>query len=461
VALLGLASRALLAVPPPVDGLAAPGVLAVRCGALIDGSGSVPRGPSVVLVRDGRIASLAEGGAAPPGVALLDLAGYTCLPGLIDLHTHLTDRPEDTADLRVFLTRTPEEALARGRENAAATVCAGFTTVRDVGTYIAGTDVALRDAIRAGEFLGPRMQVAAFYLTIPGGGGDLLIPGVAEAGIPLRLRRGVARGAAEFRRRAELALAQGADVLKVIASGAVLAYGGVPGAPEMRPDELRAVAAVAHRAGRKLAAHAHGARSVEEAIRAGADTIEHASLLDEGGIRLARERGVPLVMDVYNGDFIDTEGRRQAWPEEFLRKNRETMAEQRRRFTRAHRAGAPLAFGTDAAVYPHGDNARQLAVMVSLGMSPMEALRSATSIAARAMGWDDRVGFLAPGGWADLVAVSGDPLADVRRLERVEVVVQGGRVLRTPPGIAPADPSGRPSDPHPCDNIGAVTAKHR
>jgi len=307
---------------------------------------------------------------------------------------------------------------------------AGFTTARDVGTYVAWADRALRDEINAGRAVGPRMQAAGFYLTVPGGGGDLVIPGRAESEIPTQVRMGVARGPEEFRRKAEQAVAGGADFLKVIASGAVLAYGGIPGEPEMTPEEIVAVAEVAHRNGLKLAAHAHGARSIREAILAGADTIEHASLIDDEGIRLASEHDVALSMDVYNGDYIDTEGRRQNWPEEFLRKNLETTEAQRQGFEKAHAAGVPIVYGTDAAVYPHGLNARQFVKMVERGMTPMEAIRSATAVGAKYMGWSDRVGALAPGRYGDVIAVACDPLADVACLQHVEVVVKGGLVFR-------------------------------
>jgi len=257
---------------------------------------------------------------------------------------------------------------------------------------------------------------------------------VKEGERPAAVRTGVARGPDAFRARARDAVAGGADVLKVIASGAVLAYGGVPGAPEMTPAELAAVTGVAHAAGLRVAAHAHGARSITEAILAGADTIEHASLIDDAAIALARERGTVLVMDVYNGDWIDEEGRRAGWPAEFLRKNLETTEAQRQGFTRAHAAGVTIAFGTDAGVFPHGLNARQFPVMVARGMSPMAAIRSATSVAARAIGREADVGSLAPGRLGDLVAVRGDPLADVRLLGQVDVVVKGGLVLRLPAG---------------------------
>jgi len=408
------------------------GSLTVRCGRLVDGLSDAVREAVVVRIEKGRIVAVAEDAA--PGVAapVLDLGRHTCLPGLIDMHTHLSDLPGDTADLSVYLRRTLEEQVALGRENARTTLLAGFTTVRDVGTYIAWSDRALRDEILRGETIGPRMQVSGFYLTVPGGGGDLLIPGIPEQEIPAHVRTGVARGPEEFRRRAELAVAGGADLLKVIASGAVLAYGGVPGAPEMTPEEIRAVVLVAHAAGRKVTAHAHGARSIKEAILAGVDSIEHASLIDDEAIALAREHQVPLSMDVYNGSYIDTEGRIQGWPEEFLRKNLETTDVQREGFAKAHRAGVPIVYGTDAAVYPHGWNARQFEIMVRLGMSPMQAIKSSTSLAARAMGWSDRVGAIAPGLYGDLVAVEGDPLADPRALQRVTVVIKGGLAFKLP-----------------------------
>jgi imidazolonepropionase-like amidohydrolase len=405
------------------------GTLAIRCGRLVDGLEDEPREDVTVSIERGRIVAIGEDSTLAQGTPVLDLSAHTCLPGLIDMHTHLSDQPGDTADLSVYLRRTLEEQVALGRENARVTLLAGFTSVRDVGTYVAWSDRVLRDEILRGETLGPRMQVSGFYLTVPGGGGDLLIPGIPEREIPALVRMGVARGPEEFRRKAQLAVAGGADLLKVIASGAVLAYGGVPGAPEMTPEEIRAVVLVGHAAGRKVTAHAHGARSIKEAILAGVDSIEHASLIDEEAIALARERRIPLSMDVYNGSYIESEGRRQGWPEEFLRKNLETTDAQRQGFTRALRAGVPIVYGTDAAVYPHGWNARQLEVMVALGMTPMQAIQSATSVAASAMGWSDAVGSLAPGRYGDLIAVEGDALADLRSLQKVSVVIKGGLVF--------------------------------
>lgn len=413
-------------------GRSAPHVLAVRCGHLVDGVSDEVGRDVVVIIRDGQIASVGHDVAIPPGAEVLDLSGYTVLPGLIDMHDHLTDAPSDAVDLKVNFARSLEEEQTRARRQAEATLVAGFTSVRNLGTYIAWTDKTLRDTIDRGDVPGPRMQIVGYYLTIPCGGGDLCVPGVKEADIPSRVRMGVARGAAAFRAKAQAAIAGGADLLKVIASGAVMAFDGVPGKPEMTREEIAAVAAVAHAAGKRLAAHAHGAQSIKDAILAGADTIEHASFIDDEGIALAKARGVALSMDIWNGTWIDTEGARLGWPKEFLDKNRETMEIQRRAFTRAVAAGVIIVYGTDAAVYPHGENARQFAVMVERGMRPMDAIRSATSTAARVMGWADRVGAIATGRFGDLIAVRGDPLADIRVLERVEVVVKGGHVVKRP-----------------------------
>ena len=419
--------------------------LMIDCGRLVDGLTDTVRERQRVRIERGRIVAVeplaasttgaASATAPEPGMPRVDLTAYTCLPGLLDLHTHLTDIPENTADFRIYPRRSVEEHMTFARANARATLAAGFTTVRDVGGYVGGLDRELRDEIDGGRTPGPRMQVSIGYLTISGGGGDMLLPGFprAEARTPLaRLRRGVAKGPAEFAAKARAFLDDGADVLKIIASGAVLSPGGVPGSPEMTPDEIAAVAREAHARGRRLAAHAHGARSVKEAILAGADTIEHASIIDEEGLLLARERGVALAMDVYNGDYIDTEGRRQGWPAEFLQKNLDTTEVQRKAFTRAVALGVPIVYATDAGVFPHGLNARQFRIMVERGMTPMQAIRAATGVAAHHMGWGDRVGALAPGRYGDLIAVRGDPLRDITVLERVDVVVKGGAVAKAP-----------------------------
>ena len=418
------------------------GTIAVHCGQLIDGANNMPHGESLVLIRDGRIKRIEPGSGRGSGattmVPVLDLTEYTCLPGLIDMHTHLTDRPEDTADLRVYFSRSAEDTLHQGVENAWATLLAGFTTVRNVGTYVQNGDTDLRDYINRGSAAGPRMLVSGPYLTIPHGGGDLYVPDFTEPEDNARFHAGVARGPQEFHDRAEMILASGADLLKVIASGAVLAYDGVPGAPEMTREEIAAVVQLAHSDNKKVAAHAHGAGSIRDAIEAGVDTIEHASYLDDAGIRAMLERGnVALAMDVYNGDYTDTEGRRLKWPEEFLRKNLETTEAQRQAFTRAVKAGVPMVYATDAGVFPHGLNARQFKVMVKRGMTPMQAIQSATSVAAHYLGREADVGELAVGKFGDLIAVRGDPLIDISVLENVDVVLKGGLIFKLPMAETP------------------------
>ena len=406
------------------------GTISVHCGALIDGVADAAQRDVTVRIEKGRVTAV-QPGAVAKDAQVLDLEGYTCVPGLTDMHTHIVEM-SDTADLSVYYKRTPDEQVANGRRNALVTLQAGFTSIRDVGTYIAFTDKTLRDEINAGKTIGPRMQVAGFYLTIPGGGGDLVIPGHDESEIPAHTRYGVARTPEEFARAAQRAIDGGADLIKVIASGAVLAYGGVPGAREMSEEDIAAVVKVAHANGRKVAAHAHGADSIKDAIRAGVDTIEHASLIDDEAIALAKEHDVALSMDVYNGDYIDTVGRAEHWPDEFLRKNLETTELQRQGFTKAYRAGVPIVFGTDAAVYPHGDNAKQFRIMVERGMTPMDAIKSATSVAAKYQGLSDRTGALTPGHFGDLIAVKGDPLQDITVLEHVAVVIKGGLAYKLP-----------------------------
>ena len=401
------------------------GNITIRCGILIDGVADQPRTFQTIEIVDGRVKSIGFGS----GEVDLDLSTYTCMPGFIDTHTHIAE-PIETADLSLFYTITEEANMAAAQKNAAITLDAGFTTARNLGSYVGWAGRELRDRINRGQVVGPRMQTAGFYLTIPAGGGDLVIPGYEESDIPERTRLGVSRGPDEFRRNAEKAVAGGADVLKVIASGAVLAFGGVPGSPEMTPEEIKAVVEVGHAAGIKITAHAHGAQSIKDAINAGVDSIEHASLADDEAIALAARKQVALSMDVYNGSYIAEVGPEQGYPEEFIRKNNETTEAQRQVFTKAYEAGVPIIFGTDSGVYPHGDNAKQFVIMVQRGMSPMDAIKAATSVAARYIGWEKDVGSIAEGRFGDIVAVRGDPLSNISVLQDIDVVVKGGLVFK-------------------------------
>jgi imidazolonepropionase-like amidohydrolase len=403
----------------------------VRAGRLLDVRAGEVRPSQSIVVRDGRIESVGpDDGAAPDGT-VIDLRSHTVLPGLIDCHTHLVGEVESGHGYAALVQRSAAQEALSGVRNARETVMAGFTTVRDVGTFRAFVDVALRDAIDRGDVVGPRMRCAGAYVTCPGGGGDVtgLAPDV-DAVVPRDLRFGVVRTVDEVRDAVRRLLHGGADLIKVIATGAVLTEGTVPGAPELTEAEIRAAVDEAEPYGAHVAAHAHGAEGIKRAVRAGARSVEHGSLMDEEAIAMLVERGTYLVADLWDGDWIAEQGSRDGWSQEVLRKNAATTQAQRDGFRRCVAEGVRLAFGTDSGVYPHGMNARQFAVMVEHGMTPMAAIRSATVVAAELLGWEDRVGSIAPGRFADLVAVEGDPLADVGALEDVAVVIKGGVVLK-------------------------------
>jgi imidazolonepropionase-like amidohydrolase len=402
--------------------------LVIRCGTLIDGLAKDVSRDQLIVVREQRFASITPfNAAAVPAGEFLDLGKHTCLPGLIDTHVHLDTLPEDADDYTIYLRRSLADMHTLAETNAATVLRAGFTTIRHTGSYVAWIDRDVRDRIREGEIVGPRISVGGPYLTIPHGGGDMYIPGIEDERIPAYYREGVARGAEEFRAKAVTAVAQGTDFIKVIASGAVFGYGGVPGAPEMTRDEIAAVVEVAHAAGIKVTAHAHGAASIKDAILAGVDSIEHASLGDDESIALALEHDVAFSMDIYNGTYTEEVGTAQNYAEEFMRKNEETTEAQRRVFVKAHRAGVALLFGTDLGVLPHDMGARQFVVMVKHGMSPMEAIQSATSVAADRMGMKTQVGAVEVGRFADLVAVAGNPLDDISLLQSIDIVIKGGK----------------------------------
>jgi imidazolonepropionase-like amidohydrolase len=400
----------------------------VHAGRLIDPeTGRVSTDQRIRIV-DGKVSAVTPWRASD-GPATVDWSGLTVLPGLIDLHTHIADGATESADPAEPFKHSESATILKAVPAARTMLRAGFTTVRDVGVYRGLTDVALRDAINAGDIVGPRMFVAGGYITTPGGGGeiDALAPDIP---IPETFRIGEVRNASEARDKARYLLDHGADFIKLIATGAVLAIGSEPGALELSPEEMKAACDEAKLRGSYCIAHAHGAEGIKAAIRAGARTIEHASYLDAEGIALAKKSGVWLDMDIYNGDWIEEVGTKQGWPAEYLRKNRETTDIQRQGFAAAVKAGAKLTFGTDAAVYPFGLGGRQFSYMVRYGMSPLQAIQSATTEAARALGKEGQVGTLRPGAWGDLIAVSSDPLADIRALEKVGAVIKAGELVR-------------------------------
>jgi imidazolonepropionase-like amidohydrolase len=438
-AILFIAATLVACQPTPAPALtdvpyvADSGSLAVRCGVLIDGLADDGLNDRLVVIRDGRTTDVLPGSTNPPtDIAFLDLSDHTCLPGLIDTHVHIALLAEDAMDMSVYYRRPLNESINIARQNSAATLLAGFTMIRNIGDYFPQAVYAIDDSITSGAVIGPRIQNGGPWLTIPGGGGDLVIPGYDESEIPAMARLGVARGPDEFRAAAERAVADGAQVLKMIASGAVFAFGGVPGAPEMTPEEIAAVVDVARRHGLRTTAHAHGAQSIKDAILAGADAIEHASLADDEAIELAAERQVAFSMDVYNGTYTEEVGYEQNYPEEFMRKNYETTEAQRVVFEKAFKAGVPILYGTDAGVLPHGLNARQFAIMVQRAMPPMAAIKSATSVAAEHMDLSGDVGAVDAGRYGDLIAVRGNPLEEISILENVDVVVKGGMIFKLP-----------------------------
>ena len=433
-------------------------VLVVHCGTLIDGLSDEPLFRQEVVIQGGRIeavrpmvldsstqdSSLDNLGVSrsergndrlslfPTGATFLDLSTKTCLPGLINTHVHFDANPEDAADYSVYGSRTEEEVLALASANAKTTLLSGFTTVRHTGAWFPSTIYKLRELIEVGIVLGPRIQTAGPYLTIPGGGGDLRFPEIPEEKIPSDSQRGIATTPTEFAQRTEAAIDTGADFIKVIASGAVFSVGTEPGAPEMTQADIEAVVEVAHRRGVKVTAHVHSDQSGQDAILAGVDSLEHASLLEDATIALAAERGVTFSMDVYNGTYTESVGRAQGYPEVFLQRNADTTEAQRVVFEKALRAGVMLPYGTDAGVLPHNMGAWQFATMVARGMTPMEAIKSATSQAAIHMGLEKDVGAIQPGRHGDLVAVSASPLDNIDVLRRIEVVVKQGRVVDSP-----------------------------
>ena len=400
----------------------------LHAGRLVDTEKAVVLTDQLIRIDDGRVTSITPYASRPAGIVAIDWSAYTVLPGLIDMHTHLADTEQTNNPAEPLLHSGADIALL-GAKHARDTLEAGFTSVRDVGTFRAFGDVSLRNAIDTGEIEGPRMSVAGAYLTVPGGGGEVtgLAPDVV---VPAIMRMGVVTGPADMTVKARSMFQNGANFLKLIATGAVLAPGTEPGSPELTEEEMHAAVLEAVRNGSYATAHAHGAEGIKMALRAGVRSIEHASLIDDEGIALAKAKGAWLVMDVYNGDYIDEVGKRDGWPADILRKNTDTTEAQRIGFRKAVRAGVKLAFGTDAGVFPHGLNARQFKYMVRYGMTPMQAIQAATVNAAALMGKSKDVGSLAPGHFADLIAVTGDPLTDVGVLEHVDHVIKGGVLVK-------------------------------
>ena len=398
--------------------------IVIHAGHVLDVKTGKLLADQTVVIEDGKIVSLqaASDARANANAVRIELPNATILPGLIDAHTHLTMDPMfGYAELGISV---PREALI-GAKNARLTLNAGFTTVRNVG---AGgyTDVALRDAIDAGGIPGPRMLVSGPPLGITGGHcDDNLLPFEYH-----HVADGVADGIAAVQQKVRQNIKYGADLIKVCATGGVLSKGDDPQASQYTLEEMKAIVTDAHRLGRKVAAHAHGAQGILWATQAGVDSIEHGSYIDDAGIAEMKKNGTYLVPTLYLGDWFLENAERNHVPDFYLTKAKAVMPVARKNIARAFASGVKVAFGTDAAVYPHGLNAHEFAVMVKLGLTPLQAIQAATINAADLLGWSGKIGTLDAGAWADIVAVDGDPLKDVTALEHVKFVMKGGEVVK-------------------------------
>ena len=410
----------------------APKTVYIRAGRLFDGTSDNVRENVMIVVLGDRIQSVGPVAAVsiPAGATVIDLSHATVLPGLIDCHTHLGARADRYDEIYRFKD-TPFQSAFAAVVHARKTLEAGFTSVRDVGSY-PFLAVDLRNSINEGLVPGPRIVASGPGISITGGHGDLnnYSPQTQVHMFPAERDFQIADGVDQIRHVVRAQVKYGVDVIKILATGGVLSKGDSPGAPQFTPEELKAAAEEAHMAGRKIAAHAHGTQGIKNAILAGIDSIEHASLIDDEGIRLAKEHGVYLVMDIYNDDYILGKAIEFGLPKENVAKEQEIGKKQRENFERAVKAGAKMAFGTDAGVYPHGDNAKQFFYMVKYGMTPAQAIRAATSNAADLIGRAQDVGSVEAGKYADIIAVSADPLKDVRALENVGFVMKGGTVVK-------------------------------
>jgi len=410
---------------------AKPEVIALKAARLFDGRGdaAVPNG--VVIVEGGQIRAAGSGLAIPAGARVIDLGDSTLLPGLIDAHTHMTGESTDNWLQGTFdnLRQTTPEAAIRATAYARKTLTAGFTTVRDVGSgdYV---DVGLRNAIRDGVVPGPRMMVAVHALGARGGHCD-------EAGFPYEtfgaepgIEHGIASGADAFRDSVRFQVKYGADVIKICATGGVLSLADEVDTPQLTQEEMNAIVEEAHRLRKKVAAHAHGAQGAKYAIRAGVDSIEHGSFLDDEALRMMKEHGTYLVPTLLAGEYTAGRAGIRHYPPEIAAKAKAAVAARSDMFRRALKTGVKIAFGTDSAVSPHGLNGQEFGLLVGLGMTPAAALRAATSSAADLLGLAKTIGTLEPGKAADVVAVPGNPLADIKVMEKVKFVMKGGQIFK-------------------------------
>lgn len=396
----------------------------IRAARLIDGSGGNPLEPAMVLIRNERIVAVDREIPVPPKAVVYDLGSATILPGLIDLHTHLTGNVEVQWEEQLLKT-TPGQSAIYGVKNARDTLLAGFTTCRDMGTTWSFVDVDLRDAIDQGVVPGPRLQVAGNYISATGGAGDARQFSIF---VDVPLVHNLADGADEIRKAVRTNLKHGADFIKILATGAILSKGISPGAQQYSEEELHAAVEEAGRWGKQVAAHAHGTAGINAAIRAGVHTIDHGSVLDDESIGLLKSHHAYFVPTLLVADMVVKQGEALGVPKSEIERGRKLGDRPGLSVTKALRADLPIGFGTDSGVFPHGQNAKEFMLRARYGEGPMHGIQSATKVSAEIMGWSDRVGTVTPGKFADIIAVSGDPLKDISEMERVKFVMKGGVV---------------------------------
>lgn len=419
----GVAPVAALADERPTLGLS----IIIKAARLIDGRGGAPVEPAMVRIEGERITEVGTQLAVSKDAKVIDLGNATLLPGLIDLHTHLTDR-YGTHWEEALVKTTPGQAALWGAHNARVTLMAGFTTCRDMGPTWPYVDVDLRNAIDEGAVPGPRLLVAGNYVSSTGGAGDARQFSIY---VDVPLVRNLADGPDEVVKAVRTNLKHGADFIKILATGAVLSKGIHPGAQQYSDAEIQAAVTEANRWGRQVAAHAHGIEGIKAAIRAGVRTIDHGTFLDDEAVRMLRAtRKTFYVPTLYTSEVIQREGKQHGIPDSEIERDRRLRSIEIAGFKRALAAGLPIGVGSDSAVIPHGENAKELVLRVALGESPMSAIVAATSLNAEIIGWSDRAGGIEKGKYADIIAVPGDPLKDISLLERVGFVMKGGVVYR-------------------------------
>jgi len=408
-----------------------PQVTVIKAGRLVYPDSGTVLSDQKVLIVGNKIAAVGRELHIPADAKWIDLSDKTVLPGLIDCHTHLADGNSiENGEPFNVLKKTASQVVLESVPNARAMLLSGFTTVRDVGTYRALNDVALRDAIARGDVIGPRMFVAGAYITITGGAGAMT--GQApDIQLPWDLHYGEANSPWEVRQKVRLLAHNGADHIKMLSTGAVLAHGSSPASIEFTEEELQAGVDEASHFGLRVAVHAHAAQGIRNAILAGAASVEHAEMLDDGLIELAKQHGTYLDMDIYDEECIQAGGQTGQTPADFLAHDADLGRIQRENFGKAVKAGAKMAFGTDAGVCPYGTSGKQFAFMVKYGMTPMQAIQAATSNAADLLGHSSEIGSVKAGKFADLIAVTGDPLKDISLLERIEFVMKDGKVYKS------------------------------